>query len=107
MLSKLHPFTRAFVITIFIFVVVNLLFASLRSDCGLQGVLGWGCSDGIRYIGFPFLILESGGYAYRHEFRLTALILDVIVGVGLGLLAGLGYKRLVLGETKVDGDVQG
>ena len=93
MLSKMRPFTRAFIITLFIFVGINLIIASLYSDCGLQGVLGWGCSDGVRYIGFPFLILESGGYVYRHQFRLMALIMDVAVGLGLGLLAGFVYKR--------------
>jgi hypothetical protein len=46
-------------------------------------------ADGIKRVGWPFLIFEKGGYIYRREFHLAAALGDFAVAVCLG--AGLCF----------------
>jgi hypothetical protein len=78
-----------------VFILLNIAAAHLRSDCGIRAVIGlwlpgWSfCADDIKRVGFPFLVLEQGGFAYRSSFDPQALFLDVIVAVGVSLAVGL------------------
>lgn len=69
-----------------IFILINGAVAHLSSNCGLPAVFGLdSCADDISRAGFPMNFYEDGGFAYRHEFILPNLILDLVIGV---LLAG-------------------
>jgi len=78
-----------------LFIVLNIAAAHLRSDCGIRAVIGiwasgWSyCADDIKRVGFPFLVLEQGGFAYRSSFDLAALVLDVVVAIGISLAVGV------------------
>ena len=90
MASRSRPFMLGFGITLLLFIGATLLAAHLQSDCGLAGVLGIAnCADDIRRAGFPLLVWEAGGFAYRNNFNAVALILDI--GIGLGASAIVGY----------------
>ncbi len=86
--------------TLLIFIVVSLIAAHLQSDCGIRAVIGlWipgfsVCNDDIVRIGFPFRFLEQGGFAFRSIFNLGALIADIVVAVGAGIVAGLIAQRV-------------
>ncbi len=86
--------------TLLAFIVVNLIAAHLQSDCGIRAVIGlWipgfsVCNDDIVRIGFPFRFLEQGGFAFRSIFNLGALIADIVVAVGAGIVAGLIAQRV-------------
>lgn len=93
MLSQLRPFLLGFVVTGLLFLAANLIAAHFQSDCGLLAVFGWsGCADDIRRLGFPFLVWESGGFAYRNLFNPTALRLDVLIGLSLCVIGGLACQ---------------
>ncbi len=89
MRSSIYSFVIGFILALIFFLVVNLLVAHLRSDCGLPGLLKMaGCADDIRRAGFPLLFYEEGGFAYRSHFETVALVLDLLCGLGLAVLAG-------------------
>ena len=82
-------FVSAFVIALLLFLGLNLLWAHLQSDCGLPALVGMSaCADDIRRAGFPLLFWEEGGFAYRRVFSLPSLLIDVGVGLGMGLIVG-------------------
>jgi hypothetical protein len=71
-----------------------MIIAHFQSDCGILGILGLGgCSDDINRVGFPLVIWEEGGFAYRHSFNPGALLIDLIIVVGASTIAGLIYQR--------------
>src|SRR5262245_14719778 len=99
MRSRSHPFLIGFVITLVLFILLNIAAAHLRSDCGIWAVIGlllprWSaCSDDIVRVGFPFLVLEEGGFAYRSYLYPSAALLDVAIALGASLLAGAILQR--------------
>ena len=100
MSSRLRTFAFAFVCTLVLFVGINLVAAHIRSDCGIAGALGVsGCNDDIRRVGFPFLVWQEGGFAYRNIFDLTALILDIGIGLSACTIMGLIGQLFVKGAS--------
>jgi hypothetical protein len=96
--SRLRTFAFAFVCTLGLFIGINLVAAHVQSDCAIAGVLGVPfCNDDIRRLGFPLLVWEEGGFAYRNIFDVTALILDIGIGLSactiMGLIGQLFVKR--------------
>jgi hypothetical protein len=76
------------------FLLANLLAAHLLSDCGLPAVFGRdSCADDIARAGFPFIFLEEGGFAFRSIFNLPYLLLDLLIGFGMGFLGGFVFHR--------------
>lgn len=57
----------------------------LRSDIGF--------ADGYTIVGFPWSFWSAGGLAYSEEFRLAALIADLVLAMGAGYLAVLTFLR--------------
>ena len=91
---RLQPFAIGFIITLLLFIGATLLVAQLQSDCGLAGVLGISnCADDIRRVGFPLLVWEAGGFAYRNNFNAVALILDIVIGLGASAIVGYICQR--------------
>ncbi len=85
-----RPFLNGFLIGLLIFVLLNLLAAHLRSDCGLNAVFGLAsCADDISRAGFPILFYEEGGFAYRFMFDFVRLFADVAIGILFA--AGFGF----------------
>ena len=83
-------FVPGFVIGVCLFILINGIFAHLSSDCGLPAVFRLdSCADDISRAGWPLFFYEEGGFAYRHEFILPNLILDLVMGVLLA--SGLGW----------------
>lgn len=83
-------FSTGFLIGLSVFILTNGLAAHLLSDCGLPAILGLSaCADDISRAGFPFIFYEQGGLAYRSEFNLALLVLDLLIG--LGFAAGVGF----------------
>lgn len=83
-------FSTGFLIGLSIFILANGLAAHLLSDCGLPALLGLSaCADDISRAGFPFVFFEQGGFAYRSEFNLSFLTLDLIIGFGLSAITGI------------------
>jgi hypothetical protein len=79
-----------------LFIVINLLSAHLRSDCGLPAVLGMsGCADDIRRAGFPWVFWESGGFAFHEYWSWPAFIADAGLAVAISALAGWLARRLI------------
>lgn len=72
--------------TLCLFVVANAASYFLRSDgYGLPGV-----QDGVVRVGFPFLMMERGGFAHHEFVNLPAalgnlLIASVTAGFALGI----------------------
>jgi len=89
-----RPFLRGFLIGLLTFVLLNLVVAHLRSDCGLPAVFGLAhCSDDIVRAGFPILFYEEGGFAYHFMFDPTRLYTDVAIGLLLAAGFGFFWKR--------------
>ena len=83
-----HAIT-GFAAGLLLFIGINLLSAHLASDCGLSAVFGRdACADDIARAGWPFRFYEEGGFAYRHEFNLPALQVDLAIGISLTGLVG-------------------
>lgn len=75
-------FLLGFTVGLVLFLAVNLISAHLSSDCGLPAVFGRGpCADDIIRAGWPLIFYEDGGFAYRHIFIQSNLILDMTIGV--------------------------
>jgi hypothetical protein len=90
-----------FVLVLLLFIALNLLVAHVRSDCGLAAVLGRsGCADDIVRAGFPIQFVERGGLIGRDVFDTTTLVLDIIVGIGAAIAAGLIGARSAKGAMK-------
>ncbi|MBI3761096.1 MAG: hypothetical protein HY260_04450 [Chloroflexi bacterium] len=82
-------YTIGFFACLLLFVILNLLAVQVQSDCGLLGALGMaGCADDISRAGFPLLVWEQGGFAYRSNFSLPVLITDVVIALGVSAAAG-------------------
>jgi ABC-type antimicrobial peptide transport system permease subunit len=92
-------FILGFVLTFLIFLAINVLAIQMMSDCGIMGALGLaGCADDISRAGFPLLVWEHGGFAYRDNFNAMALLTDVGFAFGVSLVVGfvsqwLGSRR--------------
>jgi len=83
-------FVLGFALTFIIFLAINVLAIQLMSDCGIMGALGMaGCADDISRAGFPLLVWERGGFAYRDNFNAVALLVDVGLAFGVSLVVGL------------------
>ncbi len=88
------------ILTLLLFIAINLVAAHVQSDCGIRAVIGlWvpgfsNCNDDIVRIGFPFRVLEQGGFAFRSIFNLGALIADALVAVGASVVVGLIAQRV-------------
>ena len=82
--------TRSFFMTLLLFVVLNILVAHFRSDCGLLGILNLaGCNDDVSRIGFPLLVWEVGGFIEHQYFNGMALLIDLVIAVGLSVAVGM------------------
>jgi hypothetical protein len=97
--------SRRFIIGFFtgllIFVAINLLAAHLASDCGLPAVFGRdACADDIARAGWPLQFYEEGGFAYRSEFSLSSLFINIGIGLGVSGIAGWFYSRNKNGPSK-------
>jgi hypothetical protein len=76
------------------FVIINLIVAQVRSDCGLAAVLGASaCADDIRRAGWPLLFMEQGGFIAHTYFSTAALVGDVVIGLAVSAVAGLAAAR--------------
>ena len=90
---KAHAFATGFLVGLVVLLAANLVAVHLRSDGGLFEGLGLThhVMDGIRRIGFPFQILEEGGFVYRHVFSPLALLFDVLVAAACACGAGVAF----------------
>jgi hypothetical protein len=87
-------FAIGFVLGLLFFVAINLLSAHLGSDCGLPAVFGRdACADDIARAGWPLQFYEEGGFAYRSNFNRFSLLLNIVIGMGLAILAGWWNQR--------------
>jgi hypothetical protein len=92
--TSIRPFLTGFILTLLLFLAINLLAAHLQSDCGLPAFFNMSaCADDIRRAGFPLRFYEEGGFAYRSNFDTGALTIDIVCGLGLGILGGLAVGR--------------
>lgn len=91
-----------FLIGLAAFALANLASVGFRSDAGLLEGLGIAdnCADDIRGFGFPFLVWEEGGFAYRNHFSRNALLLNVAIAVAASAAASLVLSRLLPGGGK-------
>ena len=80
-------FAIVFLLTILAFGVANAISYYVRSDA-------IGAEDAIRRAGFPFLVWEEGGVAYRYHFSHGALCGDIIVAVCVGIMAAILASRI-------------
>ncbi|HMR66997.1 MAG TPA: hypothetical protein PKE64_23555 [Anaerolineae bacterium] len=95
MKQKLGLFILGFCGSLFIFLLLNLVAAHWRSDCGLMAVLGLsGCADDIVRLGFPWVVWEVGGFAYRAYLDGVALIADAGLTLGVSVVVGLVNVRV-------------
>ena len=89
-------FAPGFIIGFCLFILLNGTFAHLSSDCGLPAVFGLdSCADDISRAGWPLLVYEEGGFAYRYEFILPNLISDLVIGVLLADGFGWWFARCI------------
>ena len=80
--TMLRRFIIGFGTGLLIFIASNLLSAHLNSDCGLLAVFERdACADDIARAGWRLVFYEQGGIAYRFEFNLPVLLLDIAVGI--------------------------
>lgn len=92
--SRILNFIAVFVGGLILCVVLNLVVAHVRSDCGLAAVSGIsGCADDIVRIGFPFQVIERGGFIAHNTFDSTALAGDVLVAIAGSVVAGMLAAR--------------
>ena len=82
-------FAIGFCIGLLIFLIINLLAAHLASDCGLFAVFGRDpCADDIARAGWPLQFYEEGGFAYRSNFNLPFLLINMAIGVVFSIFLG-------------------
>ena len=82
-------FAIGFCMGLLIFLTINLLAAHLASDCGLPAVFGSdACADDIARAGWPRQFYEEGGFAYRSNFNLPFLLINMAIGVVFSIILG-------------------
>jgi hypothetical protein len=82
-------FALGFAVTLLLFLAINVVAIQVMSDCGIMGALGMaGCADDISRAGFPLLVWEQGGFAYRSNFYPAAFLIDSGLAVGLSVVVG-------------------
>ena len=86
MSKPMKGFTKGFLGAVLAFGVANLISYSVRSDFP-------GAADGIRRVGFPFLVSEEGGFAYRYHFNHAALWANIAIAAFLGGILGAYLRR--------------
>jgi hypothetical protein len=87
-------FTIGFGIGLLLFIAIDLISAHLSSDCGLLAVFGRdSCADDIARAGWPLQLYEEGGFAYRHNFNVLFLLIDVAIGIAFSITFGWIYSR--------------
>lgn len=85
--------------TLGLFLAITIISAHLSSGCGIVAVLGAlhiipsYCSDNTVRIGFPLVVLQKGGFAYRSYMSTGALAVDIGLAIGGSLLGGWLYQR--------------
>lgn len=85
----IKKFIIGFISGLLIFSAINLMAAHLASDCGLSAVFGRdACADDIARAGWPLQFYEEGGFAYRRQFSITSLFINLGIGLGASLLTG-------------------
>jgi hypothetical protein len=95
MLSSFCPFLTGFLLSLLLFVAINILAAHLQSDCGLPAFFNMsGCADDIRRAGFPLQFYEEGGFAYRHNFNVPLFITDLMIGLAFSAAGGMAAARV-------------
>lgn len=94
-------FAIGFFTGLMLFSAINLFAAHLASDCGLPAVFGQdACADDITRAGWPLQFYEEGGFAYRSEFRLGALLINVGVGLVVSSITGWLTTRYKSGPPR-------
>lgn len=92
--TRSRSFALGFSAGLLLFALLNLLAAHVRSDCGILAVLRMAnCADDIIRIGFPWVVFEEGGFAYRNLFSALALTADVVVALAVSLALGFVSQR--------------
>ena len=97
---KLGKFLVGFFATLLAFIALNLIAAHWQSDCGIRAVIGlWlpsfkFCADDIVRVGFPFRVIEEGGFAFRSIFDSGALTADVFVAIAASAAVGWLAQRV-------------
>ena len=87
-------FITGFAIGLLLFIAINLISAHLASDCGLLAVFGRdACADDIARVGWPLRFYEEGGFAYRLEFNLPALLSDLVIALVSASIVGWFVAR--------------
>src|SRR6266566_5920136 len=84
--ARVKRFATGFLLVLLAFGVANFISYYVRTDMP-------GAADAIRRAGFPFLVWEEGGFAYRNHFSQAALLGDIAVAVCLGSVAGVALWR--------------
>ena len=75
-------FVISFLLVLLAFGVANVISYYVRTDMP-------GAADAIRRAGFPFLVWEEGGFAYRYHFSHAALWGDIALAVCASAAAGV------------------
>jgi len=87
-------FILGFCAGLLLFITINLISAHLASDCGLLAVFGRdACADDIARAGWPLQFYEEGGFAYRHNFNMFFLFINIAVCMILAALSGWLFSR--------------
>lgn len=67
------------------FAITQIVSLHLRSDGGIVAALDLdSMADNIKAAGFPFLMWEEGGFAYRKHFSPLGLAGNVVVAAAAG-----------------------
>ena len=72
----------------------------IRTPCPRHLRPGQVCADDITRAGWPLQFYEEGGFAYRSEFSLSSLLINVGLGVGASAIAGWLYAWRKNGPPK-------
>ncbi len=78
-------FIGAFSLTCLFGVVANLI-PYLMTRGAYNG-------DGFEIVGFPFVFRRLGGFGGRYEFRVLALLADLLTILGASFAVGLGFSH--------------
>ena len=80
-------FAIVFLLVLLAFGVTNVISYYVRTDMP-------GAADAIRRAGFPFLVWEEGGFAYRYHFSHAALWGNIAVALCLSSTAAVLVWRV-------------
>jgi len=80
-------FAITFLLVLLAFGVANVVSYFVRTDMP-------GAADAIRRAGFPLLVWEEGGFAYRYSFSHAALWANIGVAVAVSAIAGVLMRRV-------------